>query len=85
MHRCKGSQTSAEAIHMRLADIRVLQELIVADLLSDSDLEVALRVIARHRRNVGIRRFTKTFLGEKLSTRLIERMTGRGSQQGSET
>ncbi len=85
VHRRDATQKSADAIAMRRTDIRVLQEVIASDLLGDDDLEVVLRVIARHRRNVRIRRVLGTLMGEKLSTGLIDRMAGRGPSSGGDT
>jgi len=84
-HRRGTDQKSADVIQMRRTDIRVLQEVIASDLLDDSELAVALQVIDRHRRNVRVRGALSTVLGDKLSSKLIDRAMGREAPPGGET
>ncbi len=72
VHRRSSVQKSADALRVRQADVRTIQELIASGLLSAEELEAARRAVARHERNIRVRRL----LGPRLSAWLIDGTRG---------
>lgn len=68
VHRRSSVQKSADALRVRQADVRTMQELIASGLLSADELEATRRMIARHERNIRVRRL----LGPRLSAWLAD-------------
>lgn len=71
VHRRNVTQKSADVVRVRQADVRAIQDAIDTGLLSPEQLSVAMKVIRRHRRNIGIRCGLARVLGQKLSGSLL--------------
>lgn len=71
VHRRNAAQKSAAALKMREADVRAIGEVIDLGLLGEADARVARAVIARHRRNIAVRRALRVLMGERISSALL--------------
>lgn len=78
VHRRNATQKSADAVRMREADIVVIQQVIGSGLLDPEQLTAAQRALARHRRNLSVRKALIAALGPERAATVIERMRGRG-------
>jgi glycosyltransferase involved in cell wall biosynthesis len=74
VHRRSSTQKSANAIRMRQTDAFVISEVIASGLLKGEDLAAARRVLARHRRNIVVRKVAFRVLGPTITERLIDRL-----------
>lgn len=77
VHRRTTTQKSADAVRMRETDIQVLTEVIDSGTLTTEQLETARESMARHKRNVRLRKLLAALLGEERSARFIDRLRGR--------
>lgn len=77
IHRRNEEQKSSNAIVVREADIRSIEELLATGLLSREDSESAKQAIAHLKTNIRIRKLLGLFLSSAATTRLINRIRRR--------
>lgn len=71
VHRRNAEQKSSDAIRMRETDVRVIETLIAETPLAPANALAAEAALARHRRNIRIRRAAARVLGAGAAERLI--------------
>jgi glycosyltransferase involved in cell wall biosynthesis len=72
-YRVHGHQKTADIIKLRTDDIAILDDLINSGLLSGSQKRLAQRVIAKHKRNIRIRKSLYKLTGKQTTERLVGR------------
>jgi len=77
VHRRNMVQKSAAAMRMRQADVFAIEQVIATGLLSPEMKRAAEHSIARHKRNIQVRKVLGATLGEERASRLINRLRHR--------
>jgi glycosyltransferase involved in cell wall biosynthesis len=77
VHRRSSTQKSADAIKMRRADIRALEELMDSEKLTPEQRTAARRIVRRHKANVAVRLTLATLMGAERSSKFLSRARGR--------
>ncbi|MBN2403997.1 MAG: hypothetical protein JXE06_00270, partial [Coriobacteriia bacterium] len=79
VHRRNAAQKSASHVKVRRADISTLEIMLRSGLLGEAEVALARRVISHHRRTIAVRLALSTIMGQERSSRLIDRLMGRGA------